>query len=204
MHERGFSLMSRLPKTLTARLRKRFGISRRTFERWCARGDVPGAYRTRGGHWRVRKPTDAVVASLPWRRLRNGYTKTRREKVRDAIISFYPEYRVRIKKFEETVFDLQLIAADTYIGLGITDTDFYVAQLKRAALEKKEPLSAADWLRHNGKEVTPRTLARVLGMSVSTLYRKYGAPVVRKAWHGPISMPSPIPISLWSPSRPRS
>jgi hypothetical protein len=86
--------------------------------------------------------------------------------------------------------------ADTYIGLGITDTDFYVAQLKKAALKKKEPLSAADWLRHNGKEVTPRTLARVLGMSVSTLYRKYRAPAVRRAWQGPISLPSP--------SRPRS
>jgi hypothetical protein len=187
--------MTRLPRSLPAYLRKRFGISRRTFERWCARGDVPGAYRTRGGHWRVRKPTDAFVASLPWRRLRNGhdYIKTRREKVRDAIIYFYPEYRVRIKKSGEMISGAQRALAGC---LGIPDIDFYAAQLKKAVLEKKEPLSAADWLRHNGDEVTPRTLARVLGMSVSTLYRKYGAPVVRKAWHGP--------ISLWSPSRPRS
>lgn len=32
------------------------GVSRRTVTRWCATGKVPGAYRTRGGHWRLRKP----------------------------------------------------------------------------------------------------------------------------------------------------
>ena len=26
----------------------------RTIRRWCARGYIPGAYRTKGGHWRVR------------------------------------------------------------------------------------------------------------------------------------------------------
>jgi hypothetical protein len=31
-------------------------VSRRTVQRWCAAGKVPGAYRTKGGHWRVRKP----------------------------------------------------------------------------------------------------------------------------------------------------
>src|SRR6266545_8100691 len=119
--------MSRLPRTLTAYLRKRFGISRRTFERWCARGDVPGAYRTRGGHWRVRRPTKAFVASLPWRRLRDGYIKTRREKVRDAIISFYPEYREGIKKSGEMISGAQRALAGC---LGTPDIDFYAAQLK--------------------------------------------------------------------------
>jgi hypothetical protein len=32
------------------------GVTRRTVARWCAAGKVPGAYRTRGGHWRLRKP----------------------------------------------------------------------------------------------------------------------------------------------------
>jgi hypothetical protein len=187
--------------TLTARLRKRFGISRRTFERWCARGDVPGAYRTRGGHWRIRKPTKEFVASFPWRRLRNGYTETRREKVLDAIISFYPEYRVKIKKFEKTIFEAQCVAADTYVRLGITDADFYVARLKKAALEKKELLSVANWLRHNGKKVTPRTLARFMDISVSTLYRKYGALSVRRAWLRQLTW---LPPSIQIIRRPRA
>lgn len=29
----------------------------RTVRRWCERGDVPGAYRTKGGHWRLRRPS---------------------------------------------------------------------------------------------------------------------------------------------------
>ena len=33
------------------------GVSRRTVQRWCEAGKVPGAYRTKGGHWRLRKPT---------------------------------------------------------------------------------------------------------------------------------------------------
>src|SRR6476659_525336 len=31
-----------------------FGKDLRTIRRWCARGYIPGAYRTKGGHWRIR------------------------------------------------------------------------------------------------------------------------------------------------------
>jgi hypothetical protein len=37
-------------------LASEMGVTRRTVTRWCAAGRVPGAYRTRGGHWRLRKP----------------------------------------------------------------------------------------------------------------------------------------------------
>ena len=30
-------------------------VSERTVRRWCEDGNVPGAYRTKGGHWRLRK-----------------------------------------------------------------------------------------------------------------------------------------------------
>lgn len=46
---------SRLPSFIHF-LANHTGVSVRTIERWCADGKVPGAYRTRGGHWRLRKP----------------------------------------------------------------------------------------------------------------------------------------------------
>jgi hypothetical protein len=36
------------------------GVSRRTVQRWCETGKVPGAYRTKGGHWRLRKPRGGI------------------------------------------------------------------------------------------------------------------------------------------------
>jgi hypothetical protein len=44
--------MSDFPLLLASEI----GVTRRTVTRWCAAGKVPGAYRTKGGHWRLRKP----------------------------------------------------------------------------------------------------------------------------------------------------
>jgi hypothetical protein len=38
---------------------KRLGYSWRTIRRHMARGGIPGAYRTKGGHWRIRRPRGA-------------------------------------------------------------------------------------------------------------------------------------------------
>ena len=40
---------------LPAFLAEQMGVSRRTVQRWFEAGKVAGAYRTRGGHWRVRR-----------------------------------------------------------------------------------------------------------------------------------------------------
>jgi hypothetical protein len=44
--------MSDFPLLLASEM----GVTRRTVTRWCTAGKVPGAYRTKGGHWRLRKP----------------------------------------------------------------------------------------------------------------------------------------------------
>jgi hypothetical protein len=44
--------MSDFPLLLASEM----GVTRRTVTRWCTAGKVPGAYRTNGGHWRLRKP----------------------------------------------------------------------------------------------------------------------------------------------------
>ena len=45
--------MSDFPMALASEM----GVSRRTVQRWCEARKVPGAYRTKGGHWRLRRPT---------------------------------------------------------------------------------------------------------------------------------------------------
>jgi excisionase family DNA binding protein len=40
----------------TLLLAKEMGVTPRTVRRWCNQGKIPGAYRTKGGHWRLRKP----------------------------------------------------------------------------------------------------------------------------------------------------
>jgi hypothetical protein len=46
-------------------LASEMSVSRRTVQRWCAARKVPGAYRTRGGHWRVRRPRGKIDPSDP-------------------------------------------------------------------------------------------------------------------------------------------
>ena len=40
------------------------GVTRRTVQRWCAAGKVPGARRTKGGHWRFDGDPRDVIAQL--------------------------------------------------------------------------------------------------------------------------------------------
>lgn len=35
---------------------KKFGVKKRTLQRWMKASVVPGVYRTKGGHYRIRKP----------------------------------------------------------------------------------------------------------------------------------------------------
>src|SRR4029453_6287431 len=199
--------MTRLPGILPAYLRKNFGISRRTFERWCARGDVPGAYRTRGGHWRVRKYAKAMVA-----RATNHRFKTRREIIREAIIT-YPYFFLDKSLPDEWQVKL------SFAAYGITEADIRDTKFKERDPEKygllwdtslpfwcpryheaikKRPLQTAAYLlRHfHERKVTRAAVARALGVSVRTLYRRYGQLAVRAACDEPVSLPPP--------SRPRS
>ena len=188
--------MSRLREKLPAYLQRRFGICRRTFERWCAQGDVPGAYRTRGGHWRVRKPAWAMVKLLLCRR-----AKTRRDQVWLAIIDypFNPVYPSAADIARREAMMKFTLAAD-----GITDEDIYDPNLeerdpeKYHILWKKSPPTlhpraleavsdprlaithAAYMIRHNGRKVTTTSLACALHVSVATLYRKYGKREIRR------------------------
>ncbi|PWT82948.1 MAG: hypothetical protein C5B58_07325 [Acidobacteria bacterium] len=188
--------MARLPSELPLYLRQTFGISRRTFERWCARGDVPGAYRTRGGHWRVRKPAWATIENS------KPLSETRRDRVLCAIIA-YPYFYIPDEE-RTAAFNL------TLAGREIADRDVFNPDLEERFPEKyrflwgprermprwvwkavnqpqRAPAIAAANIRRNGGEVTtPSDLARVLGVSVATLYRRYGKREIRRICETPI------------------
>ena len=259
-------------------LAKEMGVSRRTVQRRCEAGNVPGAYRTKGGHWRLRKPTrikrwcrydgkivdfvmrytangdyrrpipDAVLAKqiietaarclagpAPLRVAEAGRTKERlkwAEMVLDREAADGMEELTASKDFNEAV-DFSFVAK------GICDDDKFPPGLKDIAtqersrairqhfkdLEERDPdkfrsligerdpktgnirptpildmihsrayeavkerhgmlIVAAEKLRLNMRQVTPKLLAYELGISVATLYRRYGKEHVKRAREG--------------------
>ncbi len=40
------------------------GVSLRAVRRWCERGQIPGTYATKGGHWRIRRPSKSKLVAL--------------------------------------------------------------------------------------------------------------------------------------------
>ena len=190
--------MSRLPESLPTYLQRCFGICRRTFERWCARGDVPGAYRTQGGHWRVRRPGKTMINSYLLRPRR----KTRRDLVAHAIID-YPFGPSDPRDFDRLVHRVAAVKL-TLSAHGISEEDIHDRNLKERDAKKyyllweelpstlhpdivtaindpqRAPAVAATLMRVNGRKVTEATLARELGMSVDTLHRRYDKRELRR------------------------
>jgi len=191
--------MARLPSKLPglpAYLRQRLGISRRTFERWCTHGDVPGSYRTRGGHWRVRKPAWATVKRL-W--LHPDKPRTRCERVLRAICDYPSFFSLPDRKVQLAARKLMLACYE------ITDEDIRDPNLQERDPEKYQilweisppppiprrvweavndsklaPAITAFMMRLDGRKVTRATPARELRVSMATLYRRYGKEKIGK------------------------
>lgn len=75
--------MSDLQRAMRKRIKLRpaqiaalFRISERTARRWCARGIVPGARQTRGGHWRITTTTGSWRGIRVRKRRLNGTART--------------------------------------------------------------------------------------------------------------------------------
>ena len=175
-------------------------VTRRTVTRWCEAGKVPGAYQTKGGHWRWRRPR-----SNEW--LDENLAKFVGEELIRKVKILLPHYDEAVEL--------------TFAVAGITDDDIravahpdrFQRKRNRAALKKRdrrkwrllcrrdffdvrqgafEALSQpktrlrmkAVRLNLNGIKLTPKNLAGALSISTATLYRRFGREAVRSACDG--------------------
>ena len=191
----------------------RMGVTRRTVQRWCAAGKVPGARRTKGGHWRFDGDPRDVIAQLIEQKPPHFHHFTphveRRQLPTGDFITVEGEKWEAIEEAQRCydATELAVTAQD------ISDDDLHSPMveleqrdpkkaqwLRRPLLAKLTPrsfdaveqvdptrhvngllISKAYRLRLNLRDVTPKSLASELKISVATLYRRYGREAVRNA-----------------------
>ena len=173
---------------------QQLGVPLRTMRRRCEVGEVPGAYQTRGGHWRIREAvaTKFMCAELNRRVDVNEWLRKHNEECAPIVFTLFmadisrDDYRASIerpdwlKKHHPRKWDL----------LCNTSRDFQEKIHPRATEAVKLPTTGlfmiAELLRRNGvcEVVTSRLLARAMRMSRAKLYRKFRAENVRTACQG--------------------
>jgi excisionase family DNA binding protein len=188
--------MSHLPGILA----KELGVSRRTFERWCKRGYVPGAYRTKGGHWRIRRPSKQIRCKL----LSLDYCNTLEGRIVSRLCMHFfpapPEIKRKIEAYlKDPLFRegmtngrLSEIAAEVAWAWYKTSGNYNDQELDQLSyntplgkfirpdhwLAAERPtallMATAAKLRLNQNNATAASLARELGMSRQKLRKKYG------------------------------
>ena len=167
-----------------------FGKSHRTIQRWCEEGIVPGAYRTRGGHWRIRSK-ERAFAALEKRRRAWGI------KLRNRAGGRYAKAPVPKKSLSDIAFEFWQVSNGLIPG---TLDVFTIADKKRRRIiwgnlakvnkrrfSKRElPAAANDpdfvtlfivakSLAMSGETPTSPRMADALKISLATFYRKFPA-----------------------------
>jgi excisionase family DNA binding protein len=181
--------MADLPSELSSVL----GVPERTFRRWCETGKMPGAYQTRGGHWRVRRPSPAMLRKVSG----TGFWASERGRLVKALDLYFsiPRSPMRDKTIRAVLDDSfaeKILAADEIVSgfravaaRDELDLDSYEMNLQRCKdllkPDRRLKLSARKLFHETGVQVTPRMLARELNISVRTLYRRFDRDTVREA-----------------------
>jgi hypothetical protein len=183
-------------------LAKGLGKNQRSIRRWCELGIIPGAYRSKGGHWRVRrfklreqlkviervKKFARVRSSLPknnqilfdkeaWQWLADGGWE-KLTKANALLLSAYGlDHQTSLT--EKLPNDLRRLLCDTPIHKAISQKMFSAAQLGQADLHKAARLILSR--SPSGNALSAKALARELKMSRATLYRKFLAKDIQAA-----------------------
>jgi len=183
---------------------KSLGKNPRTIRRWCERGFVPGAYRTKGRHWRIRKLTMKTLAIIQERvasfaRRRSPQPEYLREIYNNITASLMLGKGGTIKETLlphelvlaahgltfKTIFtehlpeELHTLIFDTPLSEAISPEIIKGSQQKVAMLHvaARAILSRSP----SGKGLTAKLLAEELNFSRATLYRRYETSEIKHA-----------------------
>lgn len=129
-------------------LAEKLAKTSRQVREYCKKGLVPGAYQTKGGHWRVRYEDDTVD------RVRDAVGGSSRRRSEAWLIK-------RLRKWAETD------APPSWEELS-----FHEDQVKHLNLIQYMCAAVADNLRKQGKRITCTAVAKMTGLSRTTV-RKY-------------------------------
>lgn len=166
-------------------LARSLGKSRRTIQRWCEKGLIPGAIRTKGGHWRIPDDTDPKVVMAA----ANGFSRRSWEdRVGLPTGAHADRIDMALKGLELEDFNndqvppnhegwriyygferYDALASGAEKSTGILLTRRYAGRSTNLVLVL---LPAVRALRADGKRVTISALAGKLGISRSQFYRR--------------------------------
>lgn len=169
-----------------------YGKAPRTIRRWCEQGFFPSAWRTSGGHWRV--PPNAVREAE--RHLPLGYTRGPKNLLKtSAWKEFKREFiqvfceaipmAVEIEASAQNLSQEEFLSAVANKSRAVRPSSNTFDILARAHQLKSLPLtrlrSFARRVQMSSpeKRLTAVRLARALGVSLSTLYRRFGTDGLR-------------------------
>lgn len=108
----------------TADIAHILNLDPKTIRRWCKAGNVKDAFRTRGGHWRIRgeaKPAAqrvAVVKGILARQIRENFGDWEKEKWRDDVLTEVASYM-----FAAEATDSDLSDSESVIDYGLLEPD---------------------------------------------------------------------------------
>ena len=200
--------MSRLSSVVTA-IANEEGVSVRTVQRWFEAGKFKGAYRTPGGHWRFRKlrrrrrQQSKESGKGYWvkdgHRVRFPPEEQWEQWKKSLVADVLRRIMVLIPYYDQAVKFAWLYAGINEHDLRtVLDPDPLTRRRNRTALKRcdyrkwqllcqRKHVSQPNldlqryFLHAKGLEVTRRALASALGISIPTLYRRFGRENVQKA-----------------------
>lgn len=182
-----------------------WGVSQRTVRRWCERGLLPGAYRTKGGHWRIRKNARIsfqLLSSLKHTRGIRCAPLATRERFESPGFQLALQFSLaahleRLGLPMSAADDREIIRADPELHRLLWDvplSKFTLPQAKQAVVHRPDETRlfvAAKEIENDGGPLNATAIAKRLGVSRATLYRHFTADEIqrairpRKAWEQP-------------------
>jgi hypothetical protein len=183
----------------------------RTIRRWFATGRIKGSYKNAAGKWSLRSNTGTGLASAMrgetnWRarawleEVSRHRTSRRRPKVfppdSDESVAFVFACAVNNILPEELVYgpltpEASVLVSESEFSAFLTDA---LRDVVRKHPHRVRLLLAAWTVTRRSQQLTTKSLAAAMQISVATLYRRYPASKIREALHFDVG------ISIYSPA----